>query len=652
MKAADPTEREPAPRRAPTARPLVQKACACQEGEACETCGAAPAPAVPRIQRFDADSSIFPGGDTKGFMAQLRSSITEMADAELAEVGRSADNCPYIQRWLAHYDRSDAPHLQRVIQRYASPAEDSAASYHESILSRVRGALRVWKSTGQISGVPEESLAPEPAPAPLSTSLGAGQPLESGIRGRLEAAYGSELGGVRVHAHGNAGAMAQHMSALAFTVGNDIAFAPGMYQPGTPAGDALIAHEVAHTIQQGGVEHPASALDHGTEASLEQEADAAAAGALAGAQGAPAVRPGERGGLKLQRCSLLPDCTRYPQSGLRLDIQRKRDCGLLSPPFLPPDVEPFPDYRWEDDLGNRPLDPACYPVGRRPPPDLLASAGLGGTAALGKLVQRQVPIPLPPIEPLPPMPLPFPLPPIEPLPLPPIELPPIPPIELPPLPPPVPVPPVNPLPIPPTWPGPFPVIPQPSPPQPGPPPEIREDDKRYLDRLTPKQREYYRGLRDAEQLRPAPGEDADDALPDVQPVPEPNTGEDEKNDRGCVAYPTGRRGGHAGHDAYATAKSGTAFDWYARTPAGTAINYDGKTPKTRTVWECKVGHGWFFNCDLAGPREARLRQWDAQKDRGMAVAAACGYVHIWACKDRWVAGILQRRWGGVPPVIT
>ena len=68
------------------------------------------------------------------------------------------------------------------------------------------------------------------------------------------------------------GALARAVSARAFTVGSDIFFAPGEYQPGTRDGDELIAHEVAHVVQQRG-------------APDERAADRLAAGRRAGARG-------------------------------------------------------------------------------------------------------------------------------------------------------------------------------------------------------------------------------------------------------------------------------------------------------------------------------------------------------------------------------
>ncbi|HEX2687744.1 MAG TPA: hypothetical protein VHN14_14055 [Kofleriaceae bacterium] len=72
---------------------------------------------------------------------------------------------------------------------------------------------------------------------------------------------------------------------------------------------------------------------------------------------------------------------------------------------------------------------------------------------------------------------------------------------------------------------------------------------------------------------------------------------------------------------------------------------------TANVWEVKVGFGWFFNPGSAGTTAATLARWDAQKNLGIAVAASCGYHHLWAHPDRYVVQLLISRWGGMPPVV-
>jgi hypothetical protein len=112
--------------------------------------------------------------------------------------------------------------------------------------------------------------------AAIAASRGAGQALDRSVSSALAPVMGTSLEGVRVHTGEGAAALARAVTARAFTVGNDIYFARGEYRPGTSDGNQLIAHEVAHTIQQRGaptsgpltVSHPGD--------SLEREADAVA----------------------------------------------------------------------------------------------------------------------------------------------------------------------------------------------------------------------------------------------------------------------------------------------------------------------------------------------------------------------------------------
>ena len=120
---------------------------------------------------------------------------------------------------------------------------------------------------------------------------------------------------MRVHTDSRSAGLSDNLSARAFTIGSDVAFASGEYQPGTVIGDALIAHELAHVVQQEGGQQAGAAqakdADLGDDSSLEQDADRSAVGAVVAAWtgakkglaeiGANAL-PRLKSGLKLQRC--------------------------------------------------------------------------------------------------------------------------------------------------------------------------------------------------------------------------------------------------------------------------------------------------------------------------------------------------------------
>jgi len=90
------------------------------------------------------------------------------------------------------------------------------------------------------------------APAIVHEVLAApGRALPSATREFMEGHFGADFGGVRIHHDGQAAESARVVDAHAYTVGNDVVFGAGRYAPGTVAGDRLLAHELAHTLQQG-----------------------------------------------------------------------------------------------------------------------------------------------------------------------------------------------------------------------------------------------------------------------------------------------------------------------------------------------------------------------------------------------------------------
>ena len=77
-----------------------------------------------------------------------------------------------------------------------------------------------------------------------------GEPLPAERR-FFEERLGFDLSRVRVHADRPAAEAARALDAEAFTVGRDVAFADGRYRPSTRDGRGLLAHELAHVVQQG-----------------------------------------------------------------------------------------------------------------------------------------------------------------------------------------------------------------------------------------------------------------------------------------------------------------------------------------------------------------------------------------------------------------
>lgn len=110
-----------------------------------------------------------------------------------------------------------------------------------------------------------------------------GQHLAPDVRQFMEQRFDYDFSRVRVHADAVAGRSAMEIGASAYTIGRDIVFAHGQFAPGSRIGRRLIAHELAHVIQQDGglhdrEQHPAAQLPRTSGAAdpAEQEADRAA----------------------------------------------------------------------------------------------------------------------------------------------------------------------------------------------------------------------------------------------------------------------------------------------------------------------------------------------------------------------------------------
>jgi len=119
--------------------------------------------------------------------------------------------------------------------------------------------------------------------------LGQGRPLEPATRREMEHGFGRDFGAVRVHDDARAHDNARSLGALAYAAGDNIVFGEGRYAPQTAAGRALIAHELAHSVQQGGVQMKAAGpLPAAADARLEAEADGAAL-AITGGRPVPSL---------------------------------------------------------------------------------------------------------------------------------------------------------------------------------------------------------------------------------------------------------------------------------------------------------------------------------------------------------------------------
>ena len=106
-----------------------------------------------------------------------------------------------------------------------------------------------------------------------------GQPLDAATRAFMEPRFGHDFSRVRVHTDAQAGASARSVGANAYTIGNRIVFAPQQFKPETEYGRRMIAHELAHVVQQQGTRTEIGAPPHrisepGDASEMQAEASA------------------------------------------------------------------------------------------------------------------------------------------------------------------------------------------------------------------------------------------------------------------------------------------------------------------------------------------------------------------------------------------
>ena len=223
-----------------------------------------------------------------------RSSRQDMSDAAPV-VDTGADAAPAVLAHLAAHGNSSgrgntgarATAIQRMQHMYGN-----------------RAVQRVLQRAAAPTAEPEEDVGNR-----IQSRAGQGSNLDGGVQRRLESGLGADLSQVRVHTDHEADHLARSVDAVAFTTGSDIFFRAGTYNPGTPEGLHLLAHEATHTVQQaagpvagtpaaGGV----AISDPGD--SFEQAAEHAAARVTQGVPAAPAApSPAAAAGSSVQRAA-------------------------------------------------------------------------------------------------------------------------------------------------------------------------------------------------------------------------------------------------------------------------------------------------------------------------------------------------------------
>lgn len=132
------------------------------------------------------------------------------------------------------------------------PLEAEADSMADRVMNSSVGAGPSSTNTAPaLRRKPNGDIPPIEAPSIVHEALHSpSQPLEAETRAFMEPRVGRDLSSVRIHTGPRAADSARAIDARAYTVGPDIVFASGAYEPRTHSGRRLIAHELSHTLQQ------------------------------------------------------------------------------------------------------------------------------------------------------------------------------------------------------------------------------------------------------------------------------------------------------------------------------------------------------------------------------------------------------------------
>jgi len=142
----------------------------------------------------------------------------------------------------------EAEEVAETVMEMETPT-DRVAEKEGTAQRDTDGGVTVSETVTRLPGGTEKQGADESTV--MSGIQGSGKPLPSGVRSDFEAKLGADFSDVSIHTGPSADEAARSIGAEAFTVGGNVAFASGAYQPETKSGKQLLAHELTHVVQQG-----------------------------------------------------------------------------------------------------------------------------------------------------------------------------------------------------------------------------------------------------------------------------------------------------------------------------------------------------------------------------------------------------------------
>lgn len=225
--------------------------------------------------------------------------------------GEADARSAFIYWWLKHNQEMAEKKQQEIIENSQPRPSTTPPTYSPSLVKPL------FKREPGAEAIED--------PAAIEAGLrSSGQPLDAATRNLMESRFGYNFSQVRVHADAKAAESARAINARAYATGHNIVFAAGEFAPHTGAGEKLLAHELAHVVQQSsaaGFGAPGlDSLDIGPAGgNAESKADRMAAG------GSFAAR-GRIGSLIQRQMEGAPPAMNLPEQGLEGAEKLGGDC--------------------------------------------------------------------------------------------------------------------------------------------------------------------------------------------------------------------------------------------------------------------------------------------------------------------------------------
>ena len=173
-----------------------------------------------------------------------------IGDAQSAQEKEADQTADRVMRMKSDDTLHRQPAVAPVqIQREAQPDEEVQAAPEDEVQRQgdeEEEQVQTKRGGSGVSGRMSPCTARQ-----IRCLRGRGQPLSPGLRRYFEPRFGRGLSQVRIHTGREASSTATAIRARAYTLGADVVFAPGQYQPDSSRGRRLLAHELTHVIQQG-----------------------------------------------------------------------------------------------------------------------------------------------------------------------------------------------------------------------------------------------------------------------------------------------------------------------------------------------------------------------------------------------------------------